>query len=71
MVKLDITAEHCPMTMVKVKLALARMDAGEVLDVLLTSGEPLNNVPRTAKEQGHTILEITEDGTNFHILIEK
>ena len=41
---LDITAEHCPMTMVKVKLKLSQIDRGEVLEVLLSPGEPLSRV---------------------------
>ena len=32
---LDITGDCCPMTFVKVKLALAKMQSGEELDVAL------------------------------------
>ena len=45
---LDITKEHCPMTFVKTKLKLAQIAAGDTLEVLLTEGEPLENVPRSA-----------------------
>ena len=69
--ELDITKEHCPMTMVKVKLKLAQMDTGEQLDVLLYGEEPLNNVPRTAEEEGHKILIITPEGEDHHVVIEK
>jgi tRNA 2-thiouridine synthesizing protein A len=31
---IDVTKEHCPMTFVKVKLALARIKPGEQLEVL-------------------------------------
>jgi TusA-related sulfurtransferase len=68
---LDITKEHCPMTFVKVKLSLAKLASGEQLDVLLTGAEPLDNVPRAAKEEGHTIVEIKQEGTNHHVVIEK
>lgn len=68
---LDITREHCPMTMVKVKLKLAQIEKGETLDVLLAGEEPLDNVPRTAQEQGYKILSITKEGTNHHVRIEK
>ena len=56
---LDITKERCPMTFVKVKLALEKLEAGDVLEVLLTEGEPLQNVPKTAADQGYLILETT------------
>lgn len=71
MEKLDITKEHCPMTMVKVKLKLAELQPGEQLDVLLTGKEPLENVPRTAREQGHTIVSVTPQGETYHVVIEK
>ncbi len=51
-VKLDITREHCPMTFVKTKIQLSKLQKGDILEVLLTEGEPLNNVPRSAREQG-------------------
>lgn len=68
---LDITGEHCPMTMVKVKLKLAQMGEGETVDVVLTGREPLENVPRTAREQGHTVLSVTPEGANHHVVIQK
>ncbi|MCD7931882.1 MAG: sulfurtransferase TusA family protein [Tannerellaceae bacterium] len=48
--QLDITKEHCPMTFVKTKLKLAQLAPGDTLEVLLTEGEPLENVPRSATE---------------------
>ena len=49
---LDITKEHCPMTFVKTKIELSKLQPGDILEVLLAEGEPLDNVPRNAKEQG-------------------
>ena len=62
--ELDITAELCPMTFVRTRLALDRMRPGQVLLVRLRGKEPLENVPRTAREQGHTVLalDIADDG---------
>ncbi len=69
---LDITREHCPMTFVKTKLALSRMESGEVLEVLLTEGEPLENVPKSATEQGYKVLDITPvEGKVHKIRIQK
>ena len=44
------------MTFVRTRLALDRMKAGQTLLVLLRGDEPVRNVPRTAAEQGHTVL---------------
>ena len=54
--RLDITRDHCPMTYVRVRLALDRMNTGDVLQVSLAGDEPKRNVPITAQEQGHRIL---------------
>jgi TusA-related sulfurtransferase len=58
---LDITGELCPMTFVRTRLALDRMTTGQTLLVLLRGAEPLRNVPRTATEQGHTVLSQTTE----------
>jgi len=69
---LDITKEHCPMTFVKTKLALAKIASGDVLEVLLNEGEPLNNVPKSAAEQGFKVLNIEPvQGTVHKVSIQK
>lgn len=69
---LDITKEHCPMTFVKTKLKLAQIAEGDILEVLLTEGEPLNNVPRSATEQGFKVLDISKvEGTIHKVTIQK
>jgi tRNA 2-thiouridine synthesizing protein A len=61
---LDITSQVCPMTYVRVKLALEALDEGATLEVLLRGAEPLRNVPRSAREDGHEVvsLEALEGG---------
>ena len=54
---IDITKEVCPMTFVRARLALDRLAPGQTLLVLLAGEEPRRNVPRTATEQGHTVLD--------------
>ena len=69
---LDITNEHCPMTFVKTKLELSKLKKGEILEVILKEGEPLDNVPKSAKEQGYKILNIEKINSNIHkVRIEK
>ncbi|HWT09153.1 MAG TPA: sulfurtransferase TusA family protein [Roseomonas sp.] len=66
---LDITGEICPMTFVRVRLALDRLAPGDVLEVLLKGEEPRRNVPRTAVEQGHAVLEQSEDAAGMTRLL--
>ena len=53
---LDITRDVCPMTFVRTRLALDRLESGRILLVLLRGEEPRRNVPRSAAELGHTVL---------------
>ncbi len=55
---LDITSDVCPITFVKTKLLIEKMKSGEILEVRLTEGEPLENVPRSVREEGHEVLSI-------------
>jgi len=71
--KLDITKEHCPMTFVKTKIELSKLKSGDTLEVWLTEGEPLENVPRSSTEQGYTVLSIIESEVKgiHKVLIQK
>jgi tRNA 2-thiouridine synthesizing protein A len=67
---IDITRDVCPMTFVKTRIALDRLAVGQTLLVRLRGEEPLRNVPRTATEQGHTVLEqrTEPDGSTLLLL---
>ncbi|MGZ3461244.1 MAG: sulfurtransferase TusA family protein [Archangium sp.] len=66
---LDITREVCPMTYVRTKLALEALDDGAVLEVLLRGEEPLKNVPRNARDDGHEVLSLEPRGGGLHRLL--
>ncbi len=55
---LDIVDEVCPMTFVKTKLVIEKMQSGERLEVRLKGREPVRNVPRSVRELGHCILSL-------------
>lgn len=63
--QVDITDVVCPVTFVKAKVALEELDDGEILAVRMNDGEPVQNVPRSIKEEGHQILKLFDnnDGT--------
>ncbi len=69
--KLDITEEHCPMTFVKTKLELAKLNQGELLEVLLKEGEPLDSVPKSSEEQGYEIVAISHVEKDIYKVIIK
>jgi TusA-related sulfurtransferase len=67
--ELDITGEMCPMTFVRTRLALDRMRPGETLLVRLRGDEPVRNVPRTAREQGHEVLSLETGADGISLLL--
>jgi len=65
----DITDVVCPVTFVKVKVALEELDSGQVLSIRLNDGEPVQNVPRSLKEEGHRVLKLADNGDGTYNLI--
>lgn len=68
----DITDVVCPMTFVKAKVAMEELSVGQVLSVRMNDGEPVQNVPRSFKEEGQQILKLidNEDGT-YNLIVKK
>ncbi len=68
---IDLRGVSCPLNYVKTKLRLEEMEVGKVLEILLDDGEPIVNVPRSAKEDGHKILRIEQINGYFKVLVRK
>ena len=66
---LDITDAVCPVTFVKVKVALEELENGETLLVRMNEGEPAQNIPRSVKDEGHMIQRLTDNGDGTYSLI--
>jgi len=64
---IDITGFICPMTFVRTKLMIEKIAVGDVLEVRLKGNEPLENVPKSARQHGHTILGIEPESTEADI----
>lgn len=68
----DITDKVCRLTFVKAKIAIDELEDGEVIAIRMNDGEPVQNVPRSIKEEGHQILKLVnnEDGT-YNLIVKK
>lgn len=64
----DITDVVCPVTFVKTKVALEELEEGEILQVHLNDGEPVQNVPRSVKDEGHRVLKLQDNGDGTYEL---
>ena len=67
----DIRAHVCPMTWVRVKLALEQIAPGELLEVLLRGDEPLRNIPRSAAADGHVVVASEPAAGDHRLVIRK
>lgn len=56
---LDVTKDICPMTFVRTRLQLDRMRPGQGLEVRFLGSEPGENIPRSARELGHEVVEVS------------
>lgn len=68
----DITDVVCPVTFVKAKVALEELNDGQILAIRMNDGEPVQNVPRSIKEEGHQILKLnTNDDGTYTLIVKK
>lgn len=68
----DLRGVLCPMNFVRTKLELASLQSGDVLEILLDDGKPIENVPGSVKLEGHKVLsQKQEPDGHWQVLIRK
>lgn len=65
---LDLRGVLCPINFVKLKVALEEIETGNILEVILDDGEPMRNIPRSVKEEGHRITSVNKLQDNSYKL---
>jgi TusA-related sulfurtransferase len=69
---LDLRPYACPLTYVKTRIALERLEDGDRLELWVTAGEPLASVPRSAEEEGHRVVSVEPLGPDaYRVVLEK
>ncbi len=69
--ELDLRGVICPYNFVKTKLKLETMEQGQILSVLLDDGDPIQNVPRSVSNEGHSVLSQDRVEGSFRVLIRR
>jgi TusA-related sulfurtransferase len=64
---LDLRGTPCPINFVRTKLRLEKMQPGELLEVWLDPGEPIEQVPDSLAMEGYTIEQL-DDRQDFFAL---
>ncbi len=65
---IDLRGVSCPTNFVKAKLALEELDNGTVARILLDDGEPVKNVPRSLKADGHRLIGLKQVEEGHYVL---
>ena len=69
--ELNLKGKTCPYTFIESMLALEEMAAGEVLRVIVDYLPAVSDVPRSLKNEGYEILEVTPvNQTDWAILVK-
>lgn len=68
---LDMMGETCPYVAIATLEAMAQLQAGEILEVVTSCSQSINNVPPDARNHGYEVLEIQKDGPNLRYLIRR
>jgi len=71
MERVDLRGVTCPTNFVKAKLALEDIEVGATVEFLLDDGEPVKNVPRSLKAEGHKLLGLKETEGYYLLTLEK
>ncbi|MDP4210533.1 MAG: sulfurtransferase TusA family protein [Bacteroidota bacterium] len=67
----DFRGVACPMNFVKTKIELSTLKSGDILEILLDDGEPIENVPGSIKGEGHKVLDLKQVDNYWSVTIEK
>ncbi|MFN3966091.1 MAG: sulfurtransferase TusA family protein [Endomicrobiia bacterium] len=67
----DLRGTPCPINYVKTKLKLEELEIGDMLEVYLDDGEPIQNVPKSLENDGHEIIKIQQVENFFKVLVKK
>lgn len=68
---LDVQGISCPVNAVRVKAAVASLNDGELLEVLVDEGEAVIRVARTLKDSGHRIVKVENRGEGVSVIVGK
>jgi sulfite reductase (ferredoxin) len=67
----DFRGVACPMNFVKTKIELASLASGNLLEIWLDDGQPIQNVPGSVRNEGHEVISATQAQDYWKVLIKK
>jgi sulfite reductase (ferredoxin) len=68
---MDLKGVACPYNYVQTKIRLEQMSLGELLEITIDDGEPIQNVPASLINDGHKIIDTKKIGQYYRLTIRK
>jgi len=67
----DLRGVSCPLNFVRTKIELSSLRSGDILEILLDDGEPIENVPASVANEGHRVLKQEKHEDYWLVTIQK
>jgi TusA-related sulfurtransferase len=71
MIQLDLRGTPCPINFVRTKMKLEQMTEGDLLEVWLDPGEPIEQVPDSLKMAGYNVEQIIDRQDHFLLQVRR
>jgi tRNA 2-thiouridine synthesizing protein A len=68
---LDASGLNCPLPILKTKKELAKMDAGQILEVISTDAGSVKDIEAFCNQTGNKLVSNVEEGGKYIFTIEK
>jgi TusA-related sulfurtransferase len=69
--KLDLRGVPCPLNLVKAKLAIEKVAVGDILEIEIDDGEPVQNLHVSLDRQGQEIVETIKQQGYFCLKVRR
>lgn len=68
---LDLRGTPCPINFVRSKLQLEKMQSGELLEIWLDGGEPVEQVPNSLTMENYQVESVEQKDDFFVVLVRR
>ncbi len=68
---IDLRGTPCPINYVKAKIFIENFNKGDIIEIFLDEGPPIENVPKSLENDGHKIVNIEKIENYYKLKVEK
>jgi tRNA 2-thiouridine synthesizing protein A len=67
----DLRGVPCPLSFVRAKLQIEKISSGDLLEIWLDSGEPIEQVPNSLSVDGHRVCGVEPRDGFYALVVQK